>query len=417
MNDCTKNYGCMSCEDPCKKPCGPAAYRCDFDIAASPYDPSTWNVTWCGKLHRVKIPTIAETDTTLSTNYSNATLNYKAERHEDILTGEQLGSLIRVEDLRDTNTDYTTPSMCYELIYHKYGECGDGCMSLENEWATFSIDNDNALQNQLRYVRGANVFGCPVFLDVPTNPSQYWFAGWRTDTNQFGYYQPTELPELPEDSNGNYIIASQLPGNKQPVVSVLPWKCMLENIFGNLGVNISGIWREIQGTPGLTAKFNQITGDWQINWTDWNDLGPNPVHRAGYGQITGKVNWTTSFDVKTGSMKYTLDNVYYDTITWTVDEGVTGSTSPTMTLKSVAIPGGAERQIGSPLTFGKSNVSQTLNTTVAANQTIIVGPNQTVGPFDFIHIYVDWVLDDEGYMGIQFASNLSGWKNCLPGDF
>lgn len=411
------NPYCSSCDDPCKSPCGPASYKCDFDITASPYDPSMWNVMWCGKLHKVKIPTIAETDTTLSTNYSNAVLTYKAERHEDIITGEQLGQLIRMEDLRDTNCDYTTDSMCYEIIYHKYGECGDGCMSPENEWATFSIDNEGALRDQIRYVRGANIFGCPVFLDVPPNLNEYWFAGWRTDTQQFGYYQAEKVQELPKDSKGNYVVMSRYKDNKRPVVGIIPWQCMLENIFENLGVDVTGVWREVQGTPGLSAKFNQINGDWQINWTDWNDIGPNPVHRAGYGQITGKVNWDVSFNADTGTIKYVIHNVYYDKVTWTVDEGVTVSSNPTMTLKSVAIPGGAEQQIGSPLTFGRSNVSQTLNATVPCNQTVIVGPNDVVGPFDFVHIYVDWVVDDEGYMGIQFASKLSGWKECTPGDF
>lgn len=416
MNTCDKNYGCFSCDDGCKKPCGPAAYACDFDITAAPYDPSTWNVTWCGKLHKVKIPTIAETDTTLSTNYSNATLNYKAERHEDIITGEQLGNLIRVEDLRDTNCDYTTEAMCYELIYHKYGECGDGCMSAEDEWKTFSIDSPNALKPQIHFVRGANVFGCPEYLDVPTNVNQYWFAGWRMDTQQFGYYQAQKVPELPQDTKGNYVVLSRIPGTQQPVVGVIPWQCLIDNIFGNLGVNVKGVWREVQGTPGLTAKFNQITGDWQINWTDWNDLGDNPVHPAGYGQITGKVNWDASFDLATGTMVYNLHNIYYNQVTWTVAEGVTGSTSPTMRLSSVAVPGGAEDPLGS-ITFGRSTVTQPLNKTVNCDQTIMVGPGETVGPFDFIHIYVDWVVDDEGYMGIQFSSNLSGWKNCEIGDF
>lgn len=415
MNTCDKNYGCLSCGDPCRNKCTEAAYACDFDITAAPYDPTTWYVTWCGKMHEVKIPTIAETDTTLSTNYSNATLNYKAERHEDILTGEQLGSLIRVEDLRDTNCDYTTEAMCYELIYHKYGECGDGCMALENEWATFSVDSPNALKPQIHFVRGANVFGCPEYLDVPTNVNQYWFAGWRTDTQQFGYYQAQKVQELPKDSLGNYVVLSRNPGTQEPVVGIIPWQCMLENIFGNLGVKIEGIWREVQGTPGFSAKFNQITGDWQINWTDWNDVDAGRV--AGYGQVTGKVNWTTSFDATTGSMRYNITGVYYDQMTWTVVEGVLGSVAPKLTLKGMPLTGGSETLFFSDFAFGKSTVSKVINETIQTNQIVTVGPNQTIGPFDFLYILVDWIGDDEGYMGIQFGSNLSGWQNCPPGDF
>lgn len=415
MNTCDKNYGCLSCNDGCEKSCGPAAYSCDFDITAAPYDPTTWNVTWCGKLHKVKIPPIAETDTTLSTNYSNATLNYSAEAHIDIITGEQLGSLIRVEDLRDTNCDYTTEAMCYELIYHKYGECGDGCMSLENEWATFSIDNEGALKPQIHYVRGANVFGCPEFLDVPTNTGQYWFAGWRTDTQQFGYYQAQKVQELPKDSLGNYVVLSRYPGTQQPVVGIIPWQCMLDNIFGNLGVSVSSVWREIQGTSGFSASFNQITGDFTINWKDWNDL--NETQLAGTGQITGKLNWTASFDSKTGSMVYNIADIFYDTMTWTVSQGVTGVTAPTLRLFAVPLGGGAETQLTDPITFGKSSVTRPIDKAFQVKQTYTVSPGQVIGPFDFIHIYVDWVNDDEGYLGVQFSSRLSGWKNCPVGEF
>ena len=171
-----KLSACISCADASRKPCGgcgPAAY--DSNASTSSCN--------CPE----------ETDTTLSTNYSNATLNYKAERHTDVITGAQLGSLIEVGDLRDTKVDYDTSAMCYELIYHKYGECGEGCKSLENAWSTFSIGNDGALGSQIRYVRGANRYGCPYFLDVPSNTSQYWFQGWRGDTNENGYYQATPV--------------------------------------------------------------------------------------------------------------------------------------------------------------------------------------------------------------------------------
>lgn len=415
MNACNRNYGCLSCDNGCNDKCTEAAYRCDFDITAAPYDPTTWNVTWCGKLHKVKIPPIAETDTTLSTNYSNATLNYAAEKHEDVLTGEQLGSLIRVGDLRDTNCDYTTEAMCYELIYHKYGECGDGCMSLENEWATFSIDNEGALRPQIHYVRGANVFGCPEYLNVPSNTNEYWFAGWRGEPQDFGYYQATKLPELPEDSNGNYIISSQYPSNKQPVVSVLPWKCMMTNIFGNLGVDVQGAWRGT-GTSGFYATFDQIQGYFSINWKDWNDLAETQL--AGTGKITGKVNWVPSFDIKTGTMQYNITEVYYDTMTWTVEQGVTGPTAPTLHLYGIPLTGGSEVDlIPNGVTFGKSNVSYSIDKEVSTNTTIQVAPGQVVGPMDFVRIWVDWVNDDNGFLGVQFSSKLSGWQTCAPGEF
>lgn len=185
---------CNDCNNPCKKGCKPAKYargfydeKCDFD----------------------------ETDTTLSTDYSSATLNYAAEKHTDQITGSQLGGLINLPDLRDVNINYDFNAMCAEFIYHKYGECGDGCKSLEDAWNLFSIDQDGALQNQLKYVRGANAYGCPVFLDVPTNPNQYWFAGWRPN-GQFGYYQASPQPNI----NGNVLwVDANNQVNSSPMVS------------------------------------------------------------------------------------------------------------------------------------------------------------------------------------------------------
>lgn len=221
---------CNSCQNDCGNPCngcGPAHYDHSFSITASPFDPTTWNVHYCGKMFPVKIPQIAETDTTLSTNYSNATLNYNSERHVDTTTGAQLGALINVGDLRDVEADYDTDAMCYELVYHKYGECGEGCQSVENRWTTFSIDSQNALANQLKYVRGANVYGCPQFLDVPSNTSQYWLAGWRGN-GQFGYMQPRSVTQLPTTTDGTPIAVSQDPATKEPIVGPIQIKQYLQ---------------------------------------------------------------------------------------------------------------------------------------------------------------------------------------------
>lgn len=168
---------CNECNNPCKKGCKPAKYARGF------YD---------------KDNTCGETDTKLSTDYSSATLNYAAEKHTDQITGSQLGGLINLPDLRDVNIDYDFNAMCGEFIYHKYGECGDGCKSLEDAWNIFTIDSDGAKQNQIQYMRGANAYGCPVFLDVPSNQNQYWFAGWRPN-GQFGYYQATPQPNINGD--------------------------------------------------------------------------------------------------------------------------------------------------------------------------------------------------------------------------
>lgn len=137
MNACNK---CSSCgSDPCScGGCKPARYGCDFNIMANPFDPSIWNVTINGATTRVKIPKINETDTKLSTNYTSASLIYNAEKHTDIITGAQLGSLINLEDLRDTET--SNADSCDLLVYNPHcSDCGDGCAPKDARWTNYHI--------------------------------------------------------------------------------------------------------------------------------------------------------------------------------------------------------------------------------------------------------------------------------------
>lgn len=136
MNSCNK---CSSCgSNPCGCGCKPAKYGCDFDIMANPYDPSVWNVTINGATKRLKIPKINETDTKLSTNYTSASLIYNAEKHTDIITGAQLGALIKMEDLRDTET--TNADSCDLMVFNPYcTDCGDGCAPKNPRWTNYHI--------------------------------------------------------------------------------------------------------------------------------------------------------------------------------------------------------------------------------------------------------------------------------------
>lgn len=394
---------CNSC-NPCSS-CKPACFKCDFDISAAPFDPNLWYVTWCGETHEVRIPIIGETDTTLSLDYANANLNYKAEKHTDIISGKELGSIINVEDLRNTDIDYDFNANCAEFIYHKYGDCGKGCKSLQDAWTAFSIADEGALQSQIRYVRGANVYGCPEYLNIPSNTSQYWFAGWRQDLQQFGYYQAQTVNQLPKDSKGNYIVMSVDPTTKQPILGTIPLDCIISNIIGNLGIEVFGSWNG-QGTPGFTYTFDNMTGWFSIIWNDW--IVENQV-RYGYGDITGRIMWETSFDITTGNMNYVITGVYYDTITWTRDTGQAAS-APSITLYSINPGTGVENQIFSRqlITTFSQKIDQTLN----YNQNFSVAPGQTIGPIEFIRIWVDWIADDNGKIGVNFRNKLSSWNNC-----
>lgn len=105
---------------------------------ANPYDPSVWNVTINGATKRVKIPKINETDTKLSTNYTSSSLIYNAEKHTDIITGAQLGALINLADLRDTNA--SNADSCDLLVFNPHcTECGDGCKPKNAMWTNYHI--------------------------------------------------------------------------------------------------------------------------------------------------------------------------------------------------------------------------------------------------------------------------------------
>lgn len=104
----------------------------------SPYDEYTWIVTTCGMPHKVKIPKFPETCTSLSVNGTDATLVYKGECDTDIITGEQLGSIIRLNDLKDV--DASMPDHCSMLVFDPFcAECGDGCTSPADMWKPYSI--------------------------------------------------------------------------------------------------------------------------------------------------------------------------------------------------------------------------------------------------------------------------------------
>lgn len=406
---------CASAKKDCHEcgGCGPAAYDCEVSLTVDPYNSDIWNFDFCGKIFPLNAPQSRETDTTLSTNYSNAGLIYSAEKHTDTITGAQLGSLIRVEDLRDTECDYDTPAMCYELIYHKYGECGDGCKSVENGWSTFSIDNKDAKRDYLHYVRGVNLYGCPYFLDEPLTPTQWYWSGWRTEGqhNEFGYFQPRHLTSrnFPKNAKGSHIFVSEMPGNKEPVVSALPLDCLFSNILGNLGLDIQSEWSVIEQTEGFGATFDNMTGGFTIRWTDWND--PNQTQRAGYGEIKGQLAWDLTADIYTGVITVHITSVNFYSAKWTADQGVTASNLPTLHVYAVNLNTGAQTEAFTQ-TY-KNSWSSNKTTTVACDVTLTINPGQQpLEPLNFTYIWVDWDYDDKGYLGARFKPRLSGWNDC-----
>lgn len=403
---------CDNLRNTCSSSCDPARYsNCDFSIESSPYDASTWLVTNCGVTQRVKVPKGNETDTTLKTNYSNATLFYQAEAHNDTITGEQLGDIINVDDLRNVDIDPSLAGNCYEFIYSKYSDCGTGCTSVADKWHNWNINSEEAKKDYIKYVRGANVYGCPEYLDVPTNQGQYWFAGWKQngEHRQFGYYQ-AKSASLPKDSLGNYLVMSQDVNTKEPIIGTLPLDCILGNLVGALGMEVFSTWSVIQATPGFEAWFDTVNGNFQVTWNDWYY---HWTRHVGTGHINGKMNWEASFDSTTGHMKYIIHSIYFDRVWWDVDQGADGHGPITLTFKGITIPGGAEVMLLDHYSFSaEASWSQPLGITVGYDMVVDVAPGTTAGPFNFLYVFVDWEIDDEGYLQANFKNKIPSWKQC-----
>ena len=123
---------------------------------------------------KVKIPKLNESDTKLSTNYSNKSLIYNAERHTDIISGEQLGSLIRLQDLRDL--DVSNADSCSFPVFNPYcSECGDGCKPKNARWEAYSIPDAGDCELEVDedgYYRilKKNDCGCIVECRLPVMP-------------------------------------------------------------------------------------------------------------------------------------------------------------------------------------------------------------------------------------------------------
>lgn len=136
---------CNECNEskcsPCGGGCDPVKYSCSYSIEADPYDPNTWIFDECGVIHRVKVPEVNEHDTKLTTSYVDSMLNYTAEKHTDKISGQQLGSLINVKDLRDTNI--SDIKSCQLMVFNPHcgeGDCGS-CISPSAKWENYSIPN------------------------------------------------------------------------------------------------------------------------------------------------------------------------------------------------------------------------------------------------------------------------------------
>lgn len=278
-NACNK---CSTCgPDPCGcDQCRPAKYGCDFNIMANPYDASVWNVTINGATKRVKIPKINETDTKLSTNYTNGSLIYNAEKHTDIITGAQLGSLIKMEDLRDTEA--SNADSCDLMVFNPYcTDCGDGCKPKNARWTNYHIPDagdcemepdDDGYYKILR----KNDCGCIEECRLPVSASGMTAINYMRDSVPddpdfpwyYGNYNDTINLHLADNAPryfGKYALKVTVNYGVQAIISD---RCTNYNFRSLVAPKINGQEVDASQEASMVQGFCgfQVNGDRSIPW-------------------------------------------------------------------------------------------------------------------------------------------------------
>lgn len=154
-----------------------------------------------------------QTDTSLSINQANRTMDYNAERHIDSFSASELGSILHVGDLGDV--DITRIKNNSLLFYQQDSNCGQGCEGLHNSWTTWSLNDTNGQTGSLQSVLGFDsVTGAPRGLEIPAKPNQFYSLGWNAQ-DKLGYIQPAEFTSFPYDTDGYAWITCVDPTTRQ----------------------------------------------------------------------------------------------------------------------------------------------------------------------------------------------------------
>lgn len=117
---------------------------------------------------------------------------------------------IRVENLADVDYDDELKGNCYEFIYKKDVDCGDGCKSKGDRWVNFNPNYPGALVSSMDYIRGATIDGCPTYLDKPENCSIMMFS--PSCSAPTGEWQAKKIEhqdaDLELNANGRYNVVT-----------------------------------------------------------------------------------------------------------------------------------------------------------------------------------------------------------------
>ncbi len=163
----------------CEQPCGCAQPTLSIDEVPESVSMLKFNVngvsTWFDYQNLVDK---TQTDTNVFADKDKRVIVYNAERHQDILSAKQLGSILHLADIEDVDLKNTKANSL--LVFDE--EC--------NAWMAWNSSTNGSVSLQTAMGFGSD--GKPLSLSTPTNASQYYMLGWNAG-NKLSYSQPVQF--------------------------------------------------------------------------------------------------------------------------------------------------------------------------------------------------------------------------------
>ena len=141
-----------------------ATLRFNFDGASTWYD-------YTNMIYQT------QTDTTVSADALKRALIHMAERHTDVISAKELGSILHIADIGDV--DITGIGDNALFVYQKNSDCAHGCQGIDNSWKAW-----NALEHQatsLDTIMGFDENGKPYTLQRPASTNKHYLLGWAAN--------------------------------------------------------------------------------------------------------------------------------------------------------------------------------------------------------------------------------------------
>lgn len=191
-NRCNKGCGCGSCNGCCGKEI------LDIDEMPDSVSILRYNInglsTWYDYGNMIYQ---TQTDTEVKINVQKRSLIHEAERHTDVISHEELGSILHVADLGDVDITGVADNSLF--VYQKNSDCGEGCEGIDNSWIAWNAKEH--LAESLETIMGFDEDDKPKALQTPDEPSQHYVLEWN-GANKAQWTQPTIVavaPSVTED--------------------------------------------------------------------------------------------------------------------------------------------------------------------------------------------------------------------------